>query len=96
MRFAVFDNKYNDLKDEEKKIVDIVVNSFGMYSGKTLERITHKETPWLNARKGYGEGVPSDEIISIKSIKDYFVEVNKKYNLLSEDDIIRYISDVLG
>ena len=96
VRFAVFDNKYNDLKDEEKKIVDIVVNSFGMYSGKTLERITHKETPWLNARKGYGEGVPSDEIISIKSIKDYFVEVNKKYNLLSEDDIIRYISDVLG
>ena len=36
------------LTDEEKEIIDMVLNSFGMHSGKTLERITHKESPWAD------------------------------------------------
>ena len=40
------------LTPEAKEVVDRVLDTFGMYSGKVLESITHKEAPWLDARKG--------------------------------------------
>ena len=33
------------LTPEAKEVVDRVLDTFGMYSGKVLESITHKETP---------------------------------------------------
>ena len=40
-------------------MIDLVVNTFGMYGGKVLEKITHNEDPWMEARKGYGDSIPS-------------------------------------
>lgn len=94
-RFAIFENVDNSLTSEEKRVIDIVINSFGVYSGKTLERITHKEDPWLTARDGYGEGVPSDELISSDNIKNYFEMINKNYDLSSEEQIRKYITNIL-
>lgn len=48
IRFVIFRDKFQMLTDEEKEIIDMVLNSFGMHSGKTLERITHKESPWAD------------------------------------------------
>ena len=45
------------LTDEEKRIIELVANTFGMYGGKVLERITHNEEPWKNARKGHSSGL---------------------------------------
>jgi hypothetical protein len=33
------------LKDNEKKVIEVVVNTVGIYSGKVLEKITHNESP---------------------------------------------------
>ena len=35
---------------------------YGMYSGKVLEKITHNEDPWMEARKGYGDSISSHEV----------------------------------
>lgn len=94
-RFLVFKNRYQELNDKEKEVIDLVIRSFGMYSGKTLEQITHKETPWLEARKNCEQGESSVEVISKISIKNYFENISNKYNLRTVEGINNYIIDSL-
>lgn len=81
-------NKYRDYKfgiitapsiEEIPNFNDEIVNflysiweSFGIYDGKYLEELTHKEKPWIEARKGFEPGEKCDKIISKKSMKEYF------------------------
>ena len=95
-RFALFNGSKDNLSVEEKEVIDLVVDTFGMYGGKTLEKITHHETPWVNARRGYGDDVKSNEIISKKAIIEYFRYIGKQYDLKSEDGLKSYIHSILG
>lgn len=95
-RFELLKGKSTDLDEKEKEVVNLVVNTFGMYSGKVLERITHKEKPWIDAREGYLENEPSQEEISKEAIKEYFVSVRKKYDLDTETGIMNYIQNMLA
>ena len=94
-RFAIFDGNKDELTEDERIVVDLVVNTFGEYGGKVLERITHSEKPWKNARKGYGENIPSNELLSMESIKSYFVEKNAIYDFSSEDGLRKYIGEIM-
>ena len=94
-RFAILEEREKELSEAERKVIDLVANTFGMYGGKVMERITHSEEPWKQARKGYGDNVPSSELISKDSIKEYYMEKNAEYNFSSEDGLRRYIEDVL-
>lgn len=76
-------------------IIDLVVNTFGEYSGKVLERITHSESPWKAARAGYSDGIPSHEPIPDENIKSYFQAMNEKYDFSYESGIKHYINDIL-
>lgn len=91
IRFAMFQNRFQELSDNGKKVIDLVVETFGIYSGKTLERITHKESPWMDARVCCLPGEPSNEVISKQTIKRYFSEVSQKYELGNVDGIREYI-----
>ena len=91
IRFAMFQNRFHELPDDEKRIIDLVVETFGMYSGKVLERITHEETPWKNARVNCLPGESSNEVISKESIKKYFSGVSREYELDKVDGIRKYI-----
>ena len=95
-RFELLKGKSNSLDSEEKEVIDLVVNTFGIYGGKTLERITHKENPWLDAREGYSESEPSQEEISKEAIREYFVAVREKYDLNTESGIMEYIQEMLA
>lgn len=95
-RFAMFSETSDALSDHEKKVAELVVNTFGMYSGKALERITHKEDPWKKARRGYGDGIPSSERLTKQSMMEYYVMLNKKYGMDTEDGIRHYINDMLA
>lgn len=44
-RFAVLEGASEKLTEEERRVIDLVVNTFGMYGGKVLEKITHNEEP---------------------------------------------------
>lgn len=94
-RFSMFQNRFNELTSDEKLVIDLVVDSFGVYSGKTLEKLTHMETPWIEARMYYLPEESSREIITKESIKKYFQQVAEEYDIISVDGIKKYISSKL-
>lgn len=94
-RFALFQNRFKELSDEEKRLIDLVLDTFGMYSGKTLECITHQEEPWKNARDGYADDQPSKVVIPKDDIMKYFDCVNKKHNMLEKAGVLDYINEQL-
>lgn len=94
-RFALLEGTSDVLTDDEKKSIDLVVNTFGMYGGKVLEKITHNENPWREARKGYGYSIPSNELLPKESIMKYYMAVNKMYGIDREDGLQTYIHDML-
>ncbi len=49
-----------------------VLDVYGDYSAWDLERMTHAESPWLEARNGLPDDVSSSEIIRPESMRRYF------------------------
>lgn len=95
-RFVMLTGKAKKLGDKEKRVIDLVIGTFGMYSGKALEAITHEETPWIEARTGCDPDEPSNTIISWSSMKEYFTKVAEKYGVESVEGLNRYIESKLG
>lgn len=94
-RFALLEGADAVLSEEEQRVIDLVTDTFGIYSGKAMEKITHNETPWREARKGYGQGIPSNELLTKDSIMQYYKAVHTKYDIASEGGIRNYIHDML-
>lgn len=94
-RFVPLKESALPLTPEAKEVVDRVLDTFGMYSGKVLESITHKETPWLDARKGFLPDETSHAEISLDAMKSYFKKVDEKYNIRTEDGLRKYIGKML-
>lgn len=94
-RFILLRDRFKELDDDEKEVIDLVVDTFGMYSGKVLEEITHKELPWINARRGYYVYENSNEIINKSDIKDYFESVLNEFDINTHDGINKYIKKQL-
>lgn len=94
-RFALLEGTADALTEDEKKVIDLIVNTFGMYGGKVLERITHNEAPWKDARKGCSDSIPSSELLPKKSIMSYYEAVNVKYGIETENGLMSYIYDML-
>lgn len=95
-RFALLEGTEAALTDDERRVIDLVVNTFGMYGGKVLEKITHNEKPWMEARKGYGDSIPSSELLPKEKIMKYYISVNQKYGIGSENGLRKYIHDILN
>ena len=65
--------KDGDTKDIELKgIVEQIYRIYGKLDGDELEQLTHKETPWLNARNGIESWVPSNKEIKFADLVDFF------------------------
>ena len=94
-RFALLKGREDILAEDEKHAIDLVVNTFGIYSGKVLKKITHNEDPWKDARKGYGDNIPSSELLPKKRIMEYYILINQKYGIDTEDGLRTYIRDML-
>lgn len=95
-RFALLEGAEKGLTNDERNVIDLVVNTFGMYGGKVLERITHNEVPWQEARKGFGDSIPSSEILPKDRIMKYYIAVNQKYGIDTEKGLLTYIHDMLA
>ena len=94
-RFVIFECAEDVLTEEECRTSDLVVNTFGEYGGKVLERITHEEMPWKLARKGYTDNIPSNETITMENIEEYYTEKNAEYDFSTEKGLKKYIRDIL-
>lgn len=95
VRFSVLNDTNVELSTDEKRVMDLVINTFGMYGGKVLERITHNEEPWTKARRGYGDGIYSDERITKESIQQYFKRMDEEYDFKTEKGINNYIDHMI-
>lgn len=95
-RFAFFDGNTDGLTAQERQVIALVTDTFGMYGGKVLEQITHQEAPWILARDGYGDGIPSHRVLSKQSIKQYYDTVHQNWDMSSRDGLLRYIHHMLA
>ena len=94
-RFAILEGSTAKLNEREMEVIDHVLNTFGLYGGKTLERITHKEKPWILARRGYDDTIPSNQILTKDSIREYFEIIGEKYSIETEEGLKQYIADMI-
>lgn len=90
-RFVLLKNRFQELSETERRIIDLVINTFGMYSGKALETITHYEEPWKQARSGYLSTEPSHVVIEKDAIRRYYKKVSESFELGSTEGISLYI-----
>jgi len=52
--------------------IDNVLTAYGDLGATQLERLTHQETPWIEARAGLAPDEPSRNVISMKSMKEFY------------------------
>ena len=94
-RFSLLKGWDAELSLCEKEVIRTVLNTFGLYSGKVLEMITHKEEPWSEARRGYVSNDYSDTEISLSSMKNYFSKIAQTHNLHTEEGLKTYIAQMM-
>lgn len=72
-------NKPKKISDELLKFLYDIWNTFGIFDGKYLEKLTHSEEPWIKARRKAKcqDGESCTEIITKESMKNFF---KKKLN----------------
>ncbi len=75
------------ISKDELAVIDVVLDTFGIYSPKILEEISHIQTTWINKRVGYKENEPCQEQIDIEELKKYYIE----NEINSRDNIMAYI-----
>ncbi len=80
------------VSEEERKAIDMVIKTFGLYSPKTLEIISHSQQPWLEKRVGYRADQAGNEVIDEESVRRFYVE----NELNSEEQIFSYIMNVMN
>lgn len=91
---ASMDYDVSDIIDDEKrKLLDVIIKCFGYYNGKALEKMSHYETPWMNARNGLPVNENSNNIIEKDDIEEYFYRVKEKYDMLNILEIKKYSDD---
>ncbi len=66
-------NKWiKNISTEEKKTIDAVLNKYGKKDGFYLMQLTHTERPWIETRGNLEPGAPSNKIIPLEVIQDYY------------------------
>ncbi len=56
------------ISDHIAEILDV----YAKFTGGQLESLTHREQPWLEARKGLAGDEPSNNVISLESMKAFY------------------------
>jgi len=70
----MFSNKGNsdNLTPTQKKNIDKIIKFYGDKSSKWLSELTHKEAPWMIARKGLKDLERGNNIISLNNMMEYY------------------------
>lgn len=67
-----------NISNEDISLLEEIWKVYGKYDANYLERLTHQERPWINARNGYDDYEICSNIISLEDMEKYFT------NLLNE------------
>jgi uncharacterized phage-associated protein len=60
------------LTEEQRQTVDAVLDYYGDKSSQWLSDLTHREAPWLEARKGLDPGDPGRKVITHAAMAEYY------------------------
>ena len=66
------DGDSNNLTDDQKDSIDIMLEHYGGFSPDELVELTHSEEPWIKARNGLPDEAKSNAIITLESMKEYY------------------------
>ena len=73
-----------------------MVNSvYGKYDAKFLERMSHAEKPWIDARGGCDDGDICDNIIPEIEIRNYFSAIAGQNGIKDAKGIERHVVDMM-
>lgn len=61
-----------DIHQESRDLINDVLAVYGEHSAGYLENLTHSESPWIEARKGYQEFERCSEVISDESMIEFY------------------------
>lgn len=89
-RYHFLENRWKMISDEAKTIINLVLETFGIYSGASLEVIIKKETPWLHARVNVEEDADGS-LISENDMHRYFLWVIRKFGMDNTEHMNHYI-----
>jgi len=64
--------KASKLREDESSSIDAVLEAYGDMTAQQLSEMTHREDPWLNARKGVDDGRRSNATISTASMHEFY------------------------
>jgi len=68
----IWDGREVDLPEDVAQFLDRVIYTYGSESAYGLEVRTHREAPWVLARGDIHEGEPSNAVITVESMAEYF------------------------
>ena len=62
----------DSLTETQRETIDEVLNFYGDKSSQWLSELTHKETPWLEARQGLAPGERGNQEIPLAAMAEYY------------------------
>jgi len=71
-RWALIPRTPVTVPDDVRKHLEAVWRSYGSFSAYELERMTHSEEPWVNARLGLAPDESSNNIIPKDAMQTYY------------------------
>ncbi len=60
------------LRDEEAETVQVVLANYGEFNAHQLSELTHREAPWIKARRGLAPGERGNREISHEDMATYY------------------------
>ena len=66
------DDEIKKLTSDQRIMLDEILGELSSWSGAQLEASTHREYPWIEARKGYVEGAKCSIPISKKTTLEFY------------------------
>ncbi len=82
-----------DIDAGTRSILNEVWQTYGQFSAKRLEELTHTENPWIDARRGCGPGDASRSIISIDVMRNYYSQMGTVSLALQEAHVFDALAD---
>ena len=69
------DGDVSKLSSTAKETIDGVLGFYADHNAQALVDLTHREDPWILARKGTPQGVRGKEIITLESMMEYYSSI---------------------
>lgn len=69
---SVDENSFNSFNERTKGFLDDILRLYGSFSANYLERLTHKELPWKEARRNLGPFDVAKEPIKKTTMQAYY------------------------